>query len=116
MVEKVQDVVIKAWLLFYKLQKRFKGYKRIGFDMVTISFDRDIVLDTFGQLSDAEKPQRGADLKKSFVSNIATATCYKHEHTDKKRSLLDKMVMYLGMALLCELAIILLQVAMKGGD
>lgn len=116
LVEKqVQDVVVKAWLLFYKLQKRFKGYKKIGSDMVTISFDRDIVLDTFGQLRDAEKPEKGSNLKKDFVSKIATAKCYKHEHSGKKRDLYDKMVLFFGIALVCELLIIGIQAVSKGG-
>ena len=115
LVEKVQDVVVKAWLLFYRLQKRFKGYKRIGSDMVTISFDRDIVLDTFGQLKDAEKPEKGANLKKDFVSKIATAKCYKHEHTGKKRNLMDRMVMYFGITLVVEVLIIGIQAVSKGG-
>jgi hypothetical protein len=115
LVEKEQELVVKAWLLFYKLQKRFKGYKKIGSDMVTVSYDRDIVLDTFGQLKDAEKPEKGANLKKDFVSKIATAKCYKHEHGGKKKTLMDKMVMFFGIAMVGEIVIMLIQVAVKQG-
>lgn len=115
LVEKEQDVVTKAWLMFYKLQKRFGGYRKIGSDMVTVSFDRDIVLDIFGQLSDAEKPERGSDLKKSFVKNIAEAKCYRHEHGKKPRTLIDKLVLFMGVAILMEVLIIGMQAAMKGG-
>lgn len=113
LVEKEQDIVVKAWLLLYKLQKRFRGYKKIGSDMVTLSFDRDIVLDPFGQLTDAEKPERGKNLKKDFVKNIAEAKCYRHEHGKKPRTLMDKMVIFMGTAIVGEVLIIGMQAAFK---
>ena len=115
LVEKEQDAVVKAWLLFYKLQKRFRGYGKMGSDMVTMSFDRDIVLDPFGELNDAEKPERGNNLKKSFVKNIAEAKCYRHEHSKKPGTLMDKLVMFMGIAIILEVLIIGMQAAMKGG-
>ena len=118
LAEKQQQMVTAAWLMIYKLQKRFRGYGKIGSDMVTISFDRDIVLDPFDQLSDAEKPEKGNDLKKKFVKNIATAKCYRHEHGKKPKTLMDKLVMYMGTAIVLEVLIIGMQAAMgasKGG-
>lgn len=116
LVEKEQDIVVKAWLMLYKLQKRFRGYGKMGSDMVTLCFDRDIVLDPFKQLSDKEKPERGNDLKKEFVRNIATAKCYRHEHGKKPKTLMDKLVMFLGTAIIIQLLIIGMQAYMKGGN
>ncbi len=118
LAEKQQQIVTAAWLMIYKLLKRFRGYGKIGSGMVTISFDRDIVLDSFNQLSDAEKPEKGNDLKKKFVKNIATAKCYRHEHGRKPKTLMDKLVLYMGSAIILEVLIIGMQAAMgasKGG-
>jgi len=88
--------IIKAWMMRYKLLKRFDGFKSISADMVTLSFARDIVFDPFNQLKEGEKPDKGAVLVKSFVSKIAEAKCYKHEQTAKGSLFMDKLVVFLG--------------------
>jgi len=88
--------IIKAWMMRYKLLKRFDGYKNISADMVTLSFARDIVFDPFNQLKEGEKPDKGADLVKGFVRKIAEAKCYKHEQTAKGSLFMDKLVVFLG--------------------
>ena len=95
LVEKSKGEIIKAWLMRYKLLKRFDGYKSISADMVTLSFARDIVFDPFNQLKEGEKPDKGAELVKGFVRKIAEAKCYKHEQTAKGSLFIDKLVVFL---------------------
>ena len=94
------QVVESAWLMPYKLLKRFDGYKNIGADMVTLSYGRDIVLDLFNQLGDREKPNKGADIRKEFVRKIAQATFYKHVRKAKGSLFMEKVTMYLGVILI----------------
>lgn len=96
LVEKVAKEIIKAWMMRYKLLKRFNGYKKIGADMVTISFARDIVFDPFNQLAPSEKPEKGDKLVKDFVRKIAEAKCYKHEQKAKGSLLIEKIVLFEG--------------------
>ena len=100
LVEKDQNKeAIKAWMLRYKLLKRFNGYKNIGADMVTISYARDIVFDPFNQLNASEQPERGKQLIKDFIKKIAEAKCYYHERTAKGSTLVDKMTLSLGITM-----------------
>ena len=87
---------VKAWMMKYKLLKRFDGYKGVGADMVTISYARDIVYDPFGQLKDREKPDKGDSLIKDFICKISTAICYKHERTAKGSVFAEKIVLFMG--------------------
>jgi len=100
LVEKNQaKEAIKAWMLRYKLLRRFDGYKNIGADMVTISYARDIVFDPFGQLNFSEKPEKGKALIKDFIKKIAEAKCYQHERTAKGSSFSDKITIFLGITM-----------------
>ena len=100
LVEKNQQKeAIKAWMLRYKLLRRFDGFKSIGADMVTVSYGRDIVFDPFRQLNDSEKPEKGKALVKDFIKRIAEAKCYQHERTAKGSTLADKVVVYMGIVM-----------------
>ena len=90
---------IKAWMMRYKLLKRFNGFKNIGADMVTISYARDIVFDPFNQLKASEKPEKGRELIKDFIKKIAEAKCYQHERTAKGSTFVDKMTLSLGITM-----------------
>lgn len=115
LVEKEGDKVTSAWMLLYKLQKRFNGFRGVsGADMVTMSYDRDVILDSFNQVNDIEKPERGSDLKKNFAKNIAESKCYKHEHAKPKRSIADTMVLFLGTAILGEVIGLLIILSTRG--
>jgi len=99
LVEKENKEIIKAWMMKYKLLKRFDGFKGIGADMITLSFARDIILDPFGQLKDSEQPTKGSDLIKDFVTKIATAKCYMHEQKAKGSTFLEKAMVPLGITM-----------------
>ena len=94
-----QKEAIKAWMLRYKLLRRFDGFKGIGADMVTVSYGRDIVFDPFRQLNDGEIPEKGKARIKTFITKIAEAKCYQHERTAKGSTLADKVVVYMGIVM-----------------
>ena len=96
LVEKIKGEIRKAWMMRYKLLKRFDGYGGIGADMVTVSYARDIVFDPFNQLKDGEKPDKGDSLTKDFVSKIASAKCYRHELSAKGSLFVEKIFLFLG--------------------
>ena len=98
--------VLKAWMMRYKLLKRFNGFGNVGADMVTISYARDIVFDPFSELSDKEKPEKGKKLIKDFIKKIAEAKCYQHERTAKGSTFTDTITLCLG------IAVVLLALAM----
>lgn len=89
----------KAWMMRYKLLKRFDGFKNIGADMVTISYARDIVFDPFRQLNQSEKLEKGKQLVKGFVKKIAEAKCYQHERSAKGSLFAEKIMLYLGICI-----------------
>ena len=95
-----QKEATKAWMLRYKLLRRFDGFKGIGADMVTVSYARDIVFDPFRQLNESEKPEKGKALIKDFVKKIAEAKCYQHERTAKGSTLAEKVVVYMGIVMI----------------
>lgn len=100
LVEKTKgDETNKAWMMRYKLLKRFDGFKNIGADMVTISYARDIVFDAFSQLKQSEKLEQGKHLVKGFVKKIAEAKCYQHERSAKGSLFTEKIMMYLGICI-----------------
>lgn len=96
--EKKNNVCKVAWMMPYKLLKKFEGHKSFPHGKVLICYGRDILMDPFDQLSDKEKPERGRSLIKSYVSDIANATIYKHEAAPKK-TIMDKMVLYMGITM-----------------
>lgn len=100
LVEKNSDKeAVKAWMMRYKLLRRFNGFGSIGADMVTISYARDIVFDPFNQLNASEKPEKGKALVKDFISKIAQAKCYQHERTAKGSLFTDKITLFLGITM-----------------
>ena len=77
MIEKKDSKVSRAWKLFHALVKDFAGYKSIPKGGIILGFGRDIVLDPFKQLQDDEKPEKGKKIIKPWVTQVATAQCYK---------------------------------------
>ena len=112
LIEKINnDEANKAWMMRYKLLKRFNGFKNIGADMVTLSYARDIVFDPFNQLNINEKPEKGKALVKDFIKKIAEAKCYQHERTAKGSTLSDKITLFIGITMVLLALAIGIQVA-----
>lgn len=101
MVEKKGDDVIKGWKHFFKLQFPFAGYKKMKPDMVTLGYDRDIILDPFGIVKDADKPDKHRAINDNkFITDIAETQRYKHQAKPGTQLLLNKVTIFLGVATL----------------
>jgi len=101
LVEKIgRGEINKAWMMRYKLLKRFDGFKNISADMVTISYARDIVFDPFDQLNLSEKPEKGKELAKAFIKKIAESKCYQHERSAKGSTFTEKISLFLGITMI----------------
>lgn len=92
-----------AWAHKFKLQFSFNGYKGIPADAVSIGFDRDILFDPYSILEPAEKPKKGLSgpgpLSQPWVSDIATASVYEHQHQKPKSLMMDKVTLGLTIVL-----------------
>ncbi len=105
----------RSWMQVLRLQKRFKGHGNIKPCLVTLSCERDILLDPFVQLRESEKPEKGPGIKKNFITAIASAACYKHEKHRTAMNLVDKLILFFGATMLLEVFILGIIVAQKGG-
>jgi len=101
MVEKRGDEVIKGWKHFFKLQFPFAGYKGMKPDMVTLGYDRDIILDPFGIVSDRDKPDKHKKINENpWITKIAETQRYKHQAKPGSQLLMNKVTIFLGVATL----------------
>lgn len=91
LLEKRNGRLTRAWEMVYKLQVPFLGFKKIPRDMVSLTFDRDVIFDPFNILGDKEKPtgyvsrlskQVGVDM---WVSDITKMQQYKRQEESSKR-------------------------------
>lgn len=114
LVEKVNQNIVKGWKLLFKLQFPFDGYKALSADMVTLGYSRDIILDPYGIVSEAEKPEPGMDkLNKSWITQIAEAQLYKQRNKAKPMLLVNKITLFLGISLVIQVLALAYSVAVK---
>lgn len=84
----------RAWRHFYKLQFPFPGFGKIKADMVTLSYDRDVIFDPYNILEESEKPTKGKDindLNRPWITEIAQAQRYKAENQQAPSLIGDKI-------------------------
>lgn len=123
LVERNKDGdIVRGWKHFYRNQFPFAGYKGIPRDQVTLSFDRDIILDPYGlSENDKDNPEkRGQALaatvegKKqlqgtpAWLSEVGEARRLKILANRSKNTNYNKIVIFLGIALFFELLVILI--------
>lgn len=112
LVEKKNGEAEKAWAHFYSAELRFNGYRGIGADMVTLSFNRDFILDPFNSVKEVTTPSDGGKPKKdplsirAWTSKIAESQRYKVVSKPGNTLLVNRISMFLGIALILELLII----------
>lgn len=81
--------IVRAYPLFHKSQYSFNGYGSIPADMVTLGYERDIILDPHNILKDDDKPEKGDGLVKEWIKNIAETQRYKIQSKPAARTLID---------------------------
>ena len=96
-VQEDNNVIIKAWKHFYGAQIAFPGYKGIPADMVTMAFDRDVILDPFDKIPKGDSLGEKPDLKKkdslkTWIAAIATNQRYIYRAKRESTTLVNKIV------------------------
>ena len=129
LVEKDKDEIIRGWKHLYRNQFPFAGYKGIKPDQVTVSYDRDIILDPYNLVEkDEDNPEKrtkmaldavegGKELKgtRAWLSDVGEARRLKLLANRAKNSNYNKIIIFLGAALMVELLIIGIQVLANMG-
>lgn len=127
LVVKKDGDIVKGWKHFFKNQFPFGGYSGIGADMVTLSFDRDIILDPYNLVSNKEKPGEvvaqdskgnGKGQLKSvqpWLVEVGNARRLKMISNRGKGSIFDKIVLFIGATLMFEVLIIGIMAAVSRG-
>jgi len=101
LVEKKGDDIVKGWKHFYKLQFPFAGFKGISADMVTMGFDRDIILDPFNIIDEKDKPDVRKKINENpWITDVADGQRYKAQNKPSNKLLLEKITTFLGVATL----------------
>ncbi len=113
--------ITRGWKHFYRNQFPFAGYKNIKPGQVTLSFDRDIILDPFGLIKeDIDNPEKAPSKTvmnvetkneqvagvKSWLSSIGEARRLKMMSNRGKEANYNKLMVFLGSGLMLELVII----------
>lgn len=118
LVEKKNNEVEKAWAHFYGAELRFDGFKNMRADMVTLSFNRDFILDPFNKVKVATtpnggKPGKGDDDIKKWTGAIAEGQRYKVMSKAGNMLLVNKITLFLGSALILEVIMMGLIIAKR---
>lgn len=96
--------VTKAWPHFYSAQIPFGGHKNIHAGMVTLSFDRDFILDPFNVIpittNSSGKPEKSDVSIKKWTAQIAESQRYKVMSQPGNMMLIEKITLWLGVALI----------------
>jgi hypothetical protein len=110
LVQKKNDSVEKAWKHFFGTEKKFPGYNKIHADMVTLGYDRDFILDPFNQIKETSSPNGGKPVKteagiRVWTSQVAESQRYKVMNKPGSNMVVNKVTMWLGIALVLELLV-----------
>lgn len=100
-VEKDEGKILKAWPHFYSAEYQFDGNGKIPADMVTLSFERDMILDPFGKIpvsdSVSGKPKQSDEpTVKKWLSQLAESQRYKVMNKPGSMLLINKITLFLG--------------------
>ena len=98
---KKDDVILKGWPIVNKLMMRAMS-EPLGFkknERVMVINESDIIEDIFNLLPPEEKPEVGPGLIKDYVKNKAEAVVYRHQSKPKSTTTLNRIIMFLGIAL-----------------
>jgi len=122
LVEKVKDEIVRGWKHFYRNQFPFPGYKGMRSDLVTLSYDRDIILDPYGLVKDdRDNPEKKTVQGqpggvRAWLIEIGEARRLKMMANRSKTKNYNMVIIFLGSALMIELLIIGIGVlANRGG-
>jgi hypothetical protein len=87
-VEKKNDLIERGWIHSYSNEYRFPGYKNISADAVTLTFNRDIILDPHNRIPEgtktSEKPKSDKESIKAWIAQIGENQ--RHTYRSKRKT------------------------------
>lgn len=127
LIEKDKEEIKRGWKHFYRNQFPFAGYKNMKRGQVTLSFDRDIILDPYGIIAnDVDNPEKrektvidmfGGETKlkgtRAWLSDVGEARRMKMMANRAKNNNYDKIILFLGCGLVIQLLILGIEVLMR---
>lgn len=102
-----------AWPALNKLMLPFAGLKGIKRTKVLPICENDIIYDIFDKLEPDEKPNQGDGLVKEWIQKKAETIRYRHQAKPKVSSLVNRVVMFLGIALVAMVLMLIIIVAKR---
>jgi len=119
LVEQAEGIVVKAFPLFYASEIQFNGHKGIPADMMSLSFDRDMILDPFGKVPVREnisgKPGTDEVSIGKWLAKIAESQRYKVMVKQGSLLLIEKITLFLGIGLILEIIGLVITAASRKG-
>jgi len=100
-VIKKDETILKGWPIVNKLMMRTKS-EPLGFkknERVMVINESDIIEDMFNVIPPEEKPDIGPGLVKDYVKEKADSVLYKHQSKPKSTTTLNRIILFLGIAL-----------------
>lgn len=101
LIVKAADAVKQAWPVLNKLTLPFAGLNHIKRTRVLMCTDNDIIWDPFNRLSDDEKPEKGPDLIKDWITGKADAVRYRFQSKPPESSMMNKVIWFAGSGMVC---------------
>lgn len=104
------DAIKMAWPALNKLTLPFSGLGGVKKGRTLIICENDIIFDSFSRLTDDEKPKEGTGLVKEWVTKKADSVCYRLQSKPKSNVTMNRIVMFIGAALMIIVISILIRV------
>jgi len=101
-VKKKDGNIVEGWPMINKLQIPFDG-SNLGFkkkERIMIISETDIIEDPFNILPPGEKPEEGPGLIKDYVQQKANSVLYRHQSNPKSETTINRVVLFLGIAII----------------
>jgi hypothetical protein len=108
LIDKKDGNIIKGWKHFFATEAWFTGFRNMHADAVTLTCDRDFIMDPFNRIKEASDPNSGKPKKgegdiKKWTAQIAESMRYIVMNKPGNLLLMDRIALFLGVGLIIEL-------------
>lgn len=94
-----------SWIDYYQTLYPFDGYKNIPADAVQLAYGRHFHMEIHNILDEKARPPDKSELDSPFISAIAESRAVEITRTAKPHSMNDRLILFLGIALVLEILI-----------
>lgn len=130
LVERDKEDIKRGWKHLFRLQFPFAGYKNMRKGQVTLSFDRDIILDPYGIIeNDRDNPEKRQEKKvmdvfgnevklkgtRAWLSDVGEARRSKIMGRRKPSQSYNRIILFLGGTLILQILIVGIEVLVRMG-